>query len=149
MNPLLHESDVAELVVGGAAVRLDGVAHLAEGVLEAARSVDVQEAHGARIALPERVHHAGRRGDEGSRSAADRLAIDVEVELSLEDVEAVGRVGVGVRLGPLVGTLDRVLEDRDLRKRGLDERHTPPRLVPELLTLAGPAHDASRHAGIL
>ena len=72
--------------------------------------MDVEEAGAAGAGIAETVAHSRRGGDEGAWACEDGLVADREFDLSLEDEEGVGFVGVDVRLDRgelrLAGELD-------------------------------------------
>jgi hypothetical protein len=68
--------------------------------------VDVEEADGAGIPLREAVRDTRRCRDVGAGGRARPLAVDVDVELPLQDVEGIRLVVVGVRVGAFERAFD-------------------------------------------
>jgi hypothetical protein len=94
-------------MVHPARIRLEPLdAHPAQLVFEASGRVDVEKADGARIPLREAVRDPGRRCDVGAGRRARPLAVDVDVELPLQDVEGIRLVVVGVRVGAVERAFD-------------------------------------------
>jgi len=115
----------------------------AEAVQEAAgRCVQVEEADRLRPGVAEAVHRPGRRGDERPRPGDTRLVSDVELNLALEDVEAVGVVWVRVRVDALELGTERHLDRGELRQVAEDPVRA--RLVLERLGLIAPGEDGVR-----
>ena len=84
--------------------------------------VDVQEARTSTAGLVERVLDARRRSDERSGPSRERLALGGELDLALEDVEAVRVVVVGVDVRALEDAVDVELEHGELGTRRLHDR---------------------------
>ena len=80
--------------------------HPAHVVFEASGRVDVEEADGAGIPLREAVRDTRRRRDVGAGCRARPLAVDVDVEFPLQDVEGIRLVVVGVRVGAVERAFD-------------------------------------------
>ena len=74
-------------------------------------------------------------------------AVDVHVELPLQDVERIRLVRVGVRLRAFERPFDRELEDGEVRQRRLHDRDAVPRRVAQELALTGAVEDAFRACG--
>ena len=68
--------------------------------------MQVEKADRLGLSEVEAVHSVGRRGDEGAGSGDARVVVDAELDLALEHVEAVGVVGVGVRVDALEAGLE-------------------------------------------
>jgi hypothetical protein len=68
--------------------------------------VDVEEADGAGIPLREAVRDTGWRRNVGAGCRTRPLAVDVDVELPLQDVEGIRLVVVGVRVGAFERAFD-------------------------------------------
>ena len=68
--------------------------------------VEVEEADRLRPCVAEAVHSPGGCGDERSGAGDVRLVPDAELDLTVEHVERVGVVGVGVRVDALESRLE-------------------------------------------
>src|SRR4051812_18868001 len=82
--------------------------------------------------IAEAVHDPAGDRDPGARAAANRLPVDEELDLALEDEERVDVVFVGVRVDALPAGVEAEVERLELRQFGQD----PPEAVLPLAELA-------------
>ena len=88
-----------------------------------AGNVKVEEARPAGPLVAERVHDAGRRGDEGASGCAHDAPVgpELEEERALEDVQRVRVAAVDVRVGPPLAWFVARFRDRDRVEVGFDD----------------------------
>jgi hypothetical protein len=84
--------------------------------------VDVEETYAVRSGVRERVHDADRRRDVRTGSEAKPFVADEEFGPSVEHVEGVDVILVGVRVGSLETGLELELDQRELLAADLDRR---------------------------
>ncbi len=89
----------------------------------------------------ERVLDARRDDHRLARPRTERRASRTELELALEDVEAVGVTKVHVIAGAVVLAVDEVLEHVEVGMLHLDEREAV--LLPQAVAVARAADDAA------
>jgi len=108
----------------------------------AGRGVQVEEADRLVAGHAEPVHDVGRGRDEGSWAGDARLVPDEELDLPLEDVEAVRVVGVGMRVDALEGRAEGHVDRGQLWEVAEDPVRA--RFVLVRLCIAGGGEDGVR-----